>query len=643
MPTAPATARALTGVFGRVTAADRSAVGRAVGARGDVIDDIRLYAATDAAAPGHGALGPPLGPRCLLAGALYCLPELARDLGEDPAMPAEALLALGYTRWNAGLLTRLRGDFTLLVWDASRGEGLIARDQLGTGSLYYHQGSGHVAFATEVVELLALLSRRPEPDDAGVVHWLTANASRPDIALYGGVRQLPPAWCLRLDRDGWTPARYWEPRPGPYRVTTRADALAAVTPLLEQAVARRLDDAAPTGVLTSGGLDSTAVAAIANRARPGNVLAFSEVFPEHAGVDESRWIDGFCAELGLPSTRIEVGAQGLVQEVVSAVERWALPPLSHNFWGRPLYEHIGANHGRVLLTGDGGDELFAIRRMAVADRLRRGRVLGALSLTRRLPGTIAYPPWRPRLSFLLDAGLVAAAPPALDRVRARMRPDPFRRPRWLTPYALKVLDELSEPPGDWKRCGGPRSWADLVHRLFTRVPALGMFDELRRVGRSTGVELRTPLFDLDLIELVLRIDPRVSFDATLSKPVLRAALDGRVPDQIRLRPRKTYFNDVLIDAVRGPDRPQLERLLDHGELRRYVRPDAVRDLLDHESQPGVEWQHAQTLWRLLGLECWLRAQEGPDALRRLQSAAAPRRFTLRPAEVDPAGASGMSG
>jgi asparagine synthase (glutamine-hydrolysing) len=633
VPAIPSDSRVLAGIFGPLRGADRGRVAEAVGQPGAVIEDRMLAAARDGSTgPRHGSGGADAA-ACLLAGTLYCRPELARELGVGPSLDAESLLSLAYRRWGTQMLTRLRGDFTLLVWDPRTGAGLLARDQLGTGSVFYSEASGRLSFATEVVELLRILPRRPGPDDSGVLHWLTLNASRPDLTLYEGTCKLPPGWCIRLNRDGgWRSERYWAPQPRAVRFRTSEEAAAAVRPILEEAVRRRLDPSGRTGVLLSGGLDSSGVAGLANRLRSGAMAGYSEVFPDLPSVDESGRIDRLSTAIGLPSTRLEVGAQGLIREIAVTIENWAVPPVGHNFWARPLRERAASEGVAVLLTGDGGDEVFGTATAAVADRLRSGRLLEAVGLARSQPLAIAYPPWRPVLRFLLEAGALGAAPPFVDRLHSRVSRHRLAGPAWLAAQATRLLVDSAGPPGAWKRAGPGRASAEMVDRLFSRVPAIGMFDYLRRAGRSTGTELRTPLFDLDLIQAYLGVDPSLSF-GTLPKPVLRAALAGFVPDEIRLWPLKARFDDLLIQGVRGPDRPHMERLLTdpRAEVRRYLRPGAVRELLDGTSDSGMEaWRSAQALWRLLGLECWLRAQEDPTCLDRLQVAAPPRRFRLTP-------------
>ncbi len=108
----------------------------------------------------------------------------------------------------------MRGDFVLLLWDAERGEGLIARDQLGMRPLLSaRQGRRRCFFASEIRDLLALLPRRPAPDPTSVAHWLVAAQPPGDAhAATTGIRRLPPAAMLLLDRRACGEARYWRPR-----------------------------------------------------------------------------------------------------------------------------------------------------------------------------------------------------------------------------------------------------------------------------------------------------------------------------------------------------------------------------------------------------------------------------------------------
>jgi asparagine synthase (glutamine-hydrolysing) len=558
--------------------------------------------------------GPTAGaraPLCLLDGFLDNASELGAALEAPAGASPEEVLAGGWRRWGPGLLPRLRGDFTLLLWDAERGEGLLARDQLGARSLFLHDTAGPLSFACEIRHLLALLPRRPPPDPVSVAHWL-ALSNRPGSAtLYAGIRRLDPGAMLLLDRDGVREERYWTPRfsePLDEREPQLAERMRTA---IERAVRRRIDPGAPTGMLMSGGLDSASVAAVAAGQAPGRVAAYSGVFPEHPAVDESELVEELRGILNLPGIIAEVRAGGLLASALEAVRAWDVPPLGWgDFWALPLLRAAAGEGVRVVLDGDGGDELFGTRAYLLADRLRAGHPLEALGLARELPGA-AYGPARREVARMVAEMAVAGALPyrpheLLRRPLARRDP-----PTWLRRTAARDL-LASDDPLAWKRLEGPRWWANIAHGLTRGIEEAGVFEQRRRRAATAGLEARHPLLDLDLVELGLRQPPAATFDRNRNRPVLRAAMAGLLPDSVRLRPGKAWFDSLIVDCLTGPDGVAVRRLLtDPGAaLGAYVDPHGVaRELFDSDrlrrEQPfRWMWQ----VWRLLSIACWLRAQ-----------------------------------
>ncbi len=126
--------------------------------------------------------------------------ELAAALDAPADAPPESLLASGWQAFGPGLPARMRGDFALLIWDAEREQGLLARDQLGVRSIFLHGSGAAVCFAGEMRDLLRLLPRTPAPDPMSVAHWLSMSSRPGSATLYEGVRRLVPARC-----SCWTP------------------------------------------------------------------------------------------------------------------------------------------------------------------------------------------------------------------------------------------------------------------------------------------------------------------------------------------------------------------------------------------------------------------------------------------------------
>ena len=570
---------------------------------------------------------------CLLDGHLDNGAELAAELGAMAGSSPEELLAAGYRRWGRGLPSRMRGDFALLIWDRERGEGLIARDQLGVRSIFLHEASGELRFAGEVRQLLALLPRRPAPDPVSLAHWLTMGGRPGSATLYAGIRRLNPGSMLLLDRNGAREERYWEPRFAEPLSGAEPELAERIRVALDRAVARRIPADGLAGVLMSGGLDSSSIAAVAAAQAPGRVSAYAATFPDHPAVDESALIDELRTALRLPGIDAEVRPGGLVAGALEAVEAWELPLIGWgDFWRLPLLRAAAGAGVRTMLGGDGGDELFGARTYLLADRLCAGHPVEAVRLARELPGAGYGPGRRAEARMVGTMAVMGALPYRLHE--ALRRPLAGRRaPGWLRPEATRNL-LASEDPLAWKRLDGPRWWANIAYGLTRGIDEDGIFEHQRQGAALAGLEARHPLFDLDLLELGLRQPPLATFDRYLNRPVLRAGMAGLLPDSVRLRPHKAFFDSLLVDSLVGPDGEATRRLLTGpgAELGAYADLRGIQhELLDSDrrrrEQPFLwMWQ----VWRLLTAEIWLRMQASPGGGALSGVEISPAQVVLRP-------------
>jgi asparagine synthase (glutamine-hydrolysing) len=573
---------------------------------------------------------------CLLDGYLDNAPALAAGLGAPMPSSPEALLVACWRRWGSDLLARLRGDFALLIWDGEWHEGLLARDQLGVRSLFVRDVGGVLYFANEIRYLLAMLPQRPPPDPVGVAHWVSGCGRAGSGTLYDGVRRLAPGGVLELGPSAPRARRYWAPRFHEPSQASATDVALQVREAVSAAVARRISPSGVTGVLMSGGLDSSAVAACASTLAPGSVAAYSGVFPDHPAVDESALIERLRCSLGLDGVDAEVAAGGLLASALESQAAWSAPLVGWGeFWALPLMREAAAGGVKIMLGGDGGDELFEVRAHLVSDRVRAGHPREALRLVSRLPGAGYGPTLSEVVKVTGNLALVGALPHRLHRLVAR--PSAHRAyPSWLAPQSLSHLLEFDDPLA-WKRLDAPRWWAHAAHALTRGVEELGVFESLRRTAMLAGVDARHPLFDLDLIELVLAASPLSSFDPRADRPVLRASMAGLVPDDVRLRNRKALFDSLILDSLMGSDGAAVRAILSdpRAELASFVDLHAVRhSLLDGHGGSPATFASAQYLWRLVTAELWLREQAGRhgDLLSRGVKLSRPR-VNLRPVTV----------
>jgi asparagine synthase (glutamine-hydrolysing) len=522
----------------------------------------------------------------------------------DPASAYE-------TRGEAGL-DELDGEFALLLWDRTVNRGLLARDPLGHRSLYLYVRGHSVAFATELGPLLRLLGRTPGPDEVAVAHWLARTAAPGGRTLYEGVTRLGPGELMRLGPGRVERRRWWRPR---FVEPERRDAASAAGELrahMAAAVDRSLAASGRPGVLLSGGFDSGSVAALAVRAGGRAPHCWSAVFPDLPEVDESKAIRAVRSDLGLPGS--ESSERG--SPLAAALEfllAYDVPSVSPNgfIWG-PVVRTAVAEGSDVLLDGEGGDEVFGCAPELVADELRSGCLLAAARVNRRLPGMGVEPSARLQARGMRLFGLRPALPGPLHRVLRRAR-GRKRAPAWLLPAVAGIHDNTDDPWA-WKRLSGPRWWAAKSYALVEGSEGLGAHEQLRRSAALWGATFRHPFRDRRLIEHMLRVDPRLSFDPVHDRPLARTAMAGLLVDDVRLSERKPHFNAVLATALRGDD-ALIDELLRHpgARVRAYVRPEA----LDQATGPAALLGR----WRALMLECWLLLLEDRPAVERMSERA----------------------
>ena len=559
-----------------------------------------------------GSAGAAADARVRVPGRIDRAAGLRAALGLAPATPVADAVAAGYARWGAAVLGHVSGPFALVAWDRAAQRGLLAQDQLGGRSLFTFEDGPRLWFATEVAVLLRLLRRRPEPDEVALAYHLVDHSVPDGRMLYRGVHRLGAGGWLELSGAGRATRRHWAPRYAPPLRAPRSELAAGLRDALTAAAARAAPAADTGAVLLSGGLDSSVVAALAAPRAPG-LRAVSAAFPRERELDETAWaaIVADRARLALTSVPIDSPDPLAAAEAYGAA--WALPlPAPGIVIEAPLIAAARAAGATVALDGQGGDEVLGPAYFVIADRLRRGRVLAAYRLARRYPG-IGPEPSRAAVRLVLTGvGFRGAIAPRLhERVRGR-RPAGRYAPGWLRPGPTRLFVD-SEDPWRWKRLDGPRWWAALADTLTRGRERADIADYVRRRARLGGLEGRSPLLDLDLVEFVLRLPPEANYDPVISRPLAREALRGTLPDAVLARRDKSdfagfYHRSLAAEATLG----RVRELLDprRAGVGAYVDLIQVhRDLLDRPPPVGAPGWRAWAVqtWNIATGELWLRS------------------------------------
>ena len=544
-----------------------------------------------------------------LAGRIRDPDALRQALGADAALGQ--LLAIGYERWGSALVERLRGPFALVAWDADRGRGLLAQDPLGGRSLFTFRDAARLFFATEVALLLALLDHRPGLDELALAHHLVDHSVPDGRMLYEGVRRLGGGRQLELSEAGQVERMHWSPR---YEQPLQAPR-AALADRLRQRVVAAVADAVPTdqrtAILLSGGLDSSVVAGAAATRAPG-VRALAATFPAEPDLDERAWAQRVAKHLDLPLTEVPIDRREPLRAAEAYLSAWQLPlPVPGLIVEEPLIAAARDLGVDVVLDGQGGDELFGAAHFFAADMLRHLRPRAAWRLARRHAWLGEDPPLRHLWQVFRSVGLRGALPPGLHEAVRRRRGAKRYAPAWLRPRLMRAYHE-HEDPWRWKRLDGPRWWAWLADALTRGREAADIADYVRRRGRMGGVDGRSPLLDLDLVEFALRLPPATNFDPVTSRPLVREALRGTLPPDVLARRDKRDFAGMYHRALQAPGNlSSIRALLDErsAAVREYVDLRQIhRDYLQRPPRVGdAGWRAwSVAVWNVVTAEQWLR-------------------------------------
>ena len=548
------------------------------------------------------------------------LREPLRQAGESfvSDCDTEVMLRLLATR-GVEALGETNGMFAFAQWDPATRTLCVGRDRLGIKPLYlaeYDHGGGQrtVLFASEMRGLLAsgLVPATIDPEGLSSYLW-NGFVSGPGTFIQG-VTLLPAGHTLTITA-GQTPGepqQFWR-LPG---VKGDRAGIEDARDALHGAVGRRLIADVPLGVFLSGGIDSSAVAAVATRVAPGAIHTFNIGFPE-AEFDESPHAARVAEQLGTEHRCIELTESHFkshLDEAMRSIDQPTFDGINTYFVSRAVRE-AGVT---VALAGTGGDELFggytsfqdlppasvwANRMRCVPEPLLRG---GAGLVSRLKTGRPGAVPPQTRWGKLGDALATRGDLVDLYQVSYSL-------------YTEQFLDQLSQHAQP-ERCGLPGSQRESLRGLIENDPALHAVSKLelscfigQRLLRDTdaasmavSLEARVPLLDHAFIETVARMDPAERFEPLGKKQMLRRlALEGLDPETFD-RPKSGFV--LPIDTwVRQGLKDQVREALHDESLCRQVglEPEAVRRLFQafQDGSPGLYWSR---VWALFVVLWWSR-------------------------------------
>lgn len=542
-------------------------------------------------------------------GEIYNYVELRRTLANRHSFSStsdtEVLLHL-YEEQGPAMLQHLNGMFAMAIWDARRGELFLARDRLGVKPLFVFETPRRFAFASELKALETLPDCDREIDATAPQTYLRCGFIPSPQSIYRRVRKLEPASWVRVRRDGKVegPLRYWRlPLPTKPRLQDVSVWTERVGALLQDAVKLRLRSDVPVGIFLSGGIDSGLVTALAATAASG--IRTYTVSLKGRTDDEAPFARQIAERYATTAHFEEVESDILASlpEVAAHLDEPFADPSAIPTDAISLAAH---KHVKVLLSGDGGDEMFAGYR----EYLNGWRA--------RLVDVIPYP-----LRHAVFAGAAKLIPDGSRRRShcTRLSLPSFERNMWIHHYPYDVWQSTLLHP-EWRK-----PLATLQHPIFAAgdgVRSLGPLDQMQyadinfylpedilvkvdRMSMRHSLEVRSPFLDYRVAELALQIPERIRLHGGQLKYVLKRIGKSLLPADVLAHP-KQGFSIPLAEWFRGPASTWVKDLLLDTTTRQrgFFEPTAVRRIVA-EHQAGRR-DASNLIWAMLVFETWFRAR-----------------------------------
>ncbi len=511
-----------------------------------------------------------------------------------------------YRHWGVDAFARFKGMFAFAVWDKTKRQLHAARDRFGIKPFYFSPTPKGVVFGSEIKALLASGKGARTLDIKTLPEYLYYGTALGEHTLFEGIRKLLPGHHLKVDETGFHVAPFASKYELDPIEVSEEEAGRETFHYLDRAVKSHLVSDVPVGVFLSGGIDSSTITALASRHYRGRLKTFSVGFDYEKGVDELAKARLVAQHCGSEHHELHIAGKNM-PDVIENLVRCHDQPFG-DAANIPLYLLCRELKGtiKVILQGDGGDEIFAgYRRYNVLDyeRLWHHAARWASPLFRALPTSPAVHRYRRFLQAMKQVD------PAL-RMALLLTEEPLAHPptRILSMEmrrAITSIDPFARYRAFFRRF---RDLPPVQRMLYTDCGILLPDIFLEKVDKATmahGIEVRVPMLDTDLTRYIMALSPSLKVRRGQKKRLIRQAMRGIVPNAILDGP-KTGFGVPYAWWLREPLAQYMRSiLLDKATLDWGIFDRAALESCIHEHLSGKK-NNGFLLYKILNLAIWHR-------------------------------------
>jgi len=522
------------------------------------------------------------------------------------------VIAHAYEEYKEECFKHFNGMFAIGIWDELNHRLILARDRLGEKPLYYASINETFLFASELKAILTYPHFSRKIDPLSLMKYLFYEFIPCPHTIFNDAQKLPPASYLIWEKKRVEIKEYWSPfhLEGIEKNLPEREVEYRMLELLRHSVKRRLISDVPLGIFLSGGIDSSAIAAFAQKEAPGKVKTFSIGF-EDPSFDESKYASMVSRFLGTEHFEQRMTPKDLLDIVPNLPDILDEPMADASILPTYLLSKFTRQYVKVALGGDGGDELFAGYPTYLAHKFARQYEF----FLRKL---------HPTIHFLGNLLPVSDNNISFDfKVKKFLSgigyPDGIRNSVWLGSFSFpdiekvvsseilkhfdrfRLVEELSSYEKEFPKKDLTTLLQYLDLKLYFQESILVKVD---RASMACSLEVRAPLLDYELVEFVMGLPSRMKLKGLTSKYILKKAMKPFLPHEVIQR-KKKGFGVPIAKWVKGPLKDLFKDLLSPDRLKKegFLNPEYVTSLLqDHLLNKK---DNRKQLWTLLVWELWM--------------------------------------
>ncbi|MFV0388118.1 MAG: asparagine synthase (glutamine-hydrolyzing) [Pyrinomonadaceae bacterium] len=510
-----------------------------------------------------------------------------------------------YEEYGASFVEHLNGMFAIAIWDEKLKQLLIARDRFGEKPLYYGKFDDNFIFASEPKVLLAHPNVSRDVDREALEQYISYDYVPAPRSIFKNIYKLPAAHLLKYRNGEIQIKEYWKLTFRKREQISFEDAEAELKSLLSDSVKIRMISDVPLGVFLSGGIDSSTVAAFAQKNSSKRIKTFSIGFEEDT-FDESKFARLVANHIGSEHFEDRLTVE-TAKNLITEIGNWLDEPLADaSLIPTYLLSRFVSNHVTVSLGGDGGDELFAGYPMYFAHKVAR--------VYEGVPRFVRTGIVRPLVSLLpTGTGNLSLDFKAKRFVRSDISDEIVRHHSWFGSFSLEEAQRLLVFPSrgdiyaDARELLESSDAEDLIEQMqlldMKNYLSEDILTKVDRASMAVSLEARAPFLDKRIAEFAASIPSNYKLRGRTTKYILKKSVENLIPKEVIYRPKKG-FGIPVAKWLNGALNPLVHELLSPQRLKSQELFDPVyvsKLVSDHEN--GIANNYKQ-IWTLLVFELW---------------------------------------